>query len=145
MGEENGNGDVVMNEKERTEDEKKGQENCGRRNVKLREREGMMKKRGVWRRKGGRKRKWKLKQDAKLTRIRIGQGKRKPREGMIPLTRILMNHRRKNLRREMIPNHPKLKRKRNPLIQRARMIGRRNPERGAGRTVKMRMRVKRRR
>merc|ERR1712058_176140 len=55
------------------------------------------------------------------------------------------NHRRKNLRREMIPNHPKLKRKRNPLIQRARMIGRRNPERGAGRTVKMRMRVKRRR
>merc|ERR1712098_810061 len=92
---------------------------------------------------GGRKRKWKLKQDAKLTRIRIGQGKRKPREGMIPLTRILMNYLRKNLRREMILNHPKLKR--NPLIQRARMIGRRNPERGAGRTVKMRMIVKRRR
>lgn len=55
--EENGNGDVVMNEKERTEDEEKGKENvrgrkkwqesCGRRNVKLREREGMMKKRGV--------------------------------------------------------------------------------------------------
>merc|ERR1712058_132449 len=153
--EENGNGDVVMNENGRTEDEEKGkenargrkkwQENCGRRNVKLREREGMMGKRGVWRRKGGRKRKWKLKQDAKLTRIRIGQGKRKPREGMIPLTRILMNYLRKNLRREMILNHPKLKRKRNPLIQRARMIGRRNPERGAGRTVKMRMIVKRRR
>merc|ERR1712098_900211 len=55
--EENGNGDVVMNENGRTEDEEKGkenargrkkwQENCGRRNVKLREREGMMKKRGV--------------------------------------------------------------------------------------------------
>jgi len=87
----------------------------------------------------------KLKQDAKLTRIRIGQGKRKPREGMIPLTRILMNHQRKNLRREMIPNHPKLRRKRNPLIQRAMMIGKRNPGREAERTVKMRMRVKRRR
>merc|ERR1719342_758186 len=111
-----------------------------RRKGKLREREDMMRK------KGGRKKRWRLKLDAKLTQIEIGQGKKKPREGMTPLTLNLMNHLRRSPRRELIQNHPNLRRKRiNPLIRRVRMRERRNQGREAERTVKMRMTAKRKR
>merc|ERR1711973_297357 len=107
---------------------------------KLREREDMMRK------KGGRKKRWRLKLDAKLTQIEIGQGKKRPREGMTPLTLNLMNHLRRSQRREVIQNHPNLRRKRkNPLIWRVRMRERRNQGREAERTVKMRMTAKRKR
>ena len=47
----------------------------------MREREDMMRK------KGGRKKRWRLKLDAKLTQIEIGQGKKKPREGKVVVLR----------------------------------------------------------